>query len=898
MEHPPEDELVLQLRLGRYILNDAMLGIIHSEGVMLGLGEFTSAVEFPITVDLESGQAEGWFLRENRRFFLDLVRGEVVIEGRREALPTGFVELQFDDIYVDTEVLAKWFQLDLAIKYAQSRVIVDSRQPLPIEERLEREETQKRLRNNTGSKRAKYPRQELPYNFFSLPFFETSISSAYQGGGRDANGNKLDATRSTGYSAHLSGDLLYHSMDLSFAGNDQDDLSSARITLSRKDTESNLLWPLSLTEYSFGDVYTPALPLIARSTGGQGLVISNYPLGRSTTFDTTILRGNLPLGWEVELYRNESLHAIVKSNAEGRYEFVNLPLVVGLNLFRLVFYGPQGQRRVEVQRILVGAGQLPPGTVHYRIAANKQGVNTISVGEETDTTLYSRDQEDPQRYIGDFEMGINRALSMSLSAAEYPIDYSRRSYIGLGFRLTLLGALLRLDSAKEITSQGELDKDPTEQAAGEKDMKRTAYTGSLQTRLLGINFSLEQDRYFDFFSEKVLSSTEDPLIKRNKYRTDFSVPLWLVRSVNFSFDWQMDERASGYATGSIGNRLSTHFWGVSVSNAVNYNQIRQSSGDPWETTSASGASLLSSRFGNLSVRGQRSYTIIPKNQTTSYNLATEYRFSRNTRGRLAFNQQVVGEGSLSTTVGLSSSINSISVGFDGSYNSNDQYSVGLNLSFGLGYDSRSGDFAMSSRSGAASVRVFLDDNQNGIFDEGEKPLKGVEFTGKREVETDEEGLAFITGLGSNSPTNLAVNSSSLEDPYWRLTKPGVEIVPRPGRTAEVDFPVTTTGEVEGMVFLQRKDQTREASNVKIQLMGASGKLIDEVKSEFDGFFLFSLVPPGRYVVRVSPEQVKRLHLDQPPDHDLVIREEGSIASNIKFVLKRIAEMDPELKVKP
>ncbi|MCH8035939.1 MAG: hypothetical protein IIC53_02315, partial [Proteobacteria bacterium] len=88
VERPIEDELILVVRFGRYILSDGIIGYLHRGGVLLPLGEITRLIDFPIIVDPVEGQAEGWFLSENRRVFLDIRRGEVVVEGRREAIST------------------------------------------------------------------------------------------------------------------------------------------------------------------------------------------------------------------------------------------------------------------------------------------------------------------------------------------------------------------------------------------------------------------------------------------------------------------------------------------------------------------------------------------------------------------------------------------------------------------------------------------------------------------------------------------------------------------------------------------------------------------------------------------------------------------------------------------
>ena len=70
-----DDELILVVHLGKYVLSDGLLGFLHRGGVLLPLDELVRTFDFAIIVDPATGQAEGWFLSENRRFFLDIARG-------------------------------------------------------------------------------------------------------------------------------------------------------------------------------------------------------------------------------------------------------------------------------------------------------------------------------------------------------------------------------------------------------------------------------------------------------------------------------------------------------------------------------------------------------------------------------------------------------------------------------------------------------------------------------------------------------------------------------------------------------------------------------------------------------------------------------------------------------
>ena len=50
------------------------------------------------------------------------------------------------------------------------------------------------------------------------------------------------------------------------------------------------------------------------------------------------------------------------------------------------------------------------------------------------------------------------------------------------------------------------------------------------------------------------------------------------------------------------------------------------------------------------------------------------------------------------------------------------------------------------------------------------------------------------------------------------------------------------------VYLVQGMATKAVSNVRILLVNVDGKVLQEVKSAYDGFYLFSKVPPGAYKV--------------------------------------------------
>src|SRR6185503_9939593 len=151
---------------------------------------------------------------------------------------------------------------------------------------------------------------------------------------------------------------------------------SLRITAYRSDPDGGLLGPLNATHFAAGDVQSLSHRLIPGSNG-RGLEVTNRPLFNPVAFDRTRFDGDLPSGWDAELYRNGELLALSYSAGSQRYAFEDVALLYGDNRFEIVLYGPQGQRRSRLETINVGQSQVPAGNTWYWAGINQPGRNLL-----------------------------------------------------------------------------------------------------------------------------------------------------------------------------------------------------------------------------------------------------------------------------------------------------------------------------------------------------------------------------------------------------------------------------------------------------------------------------------------------------------------------------------------
>jgi hypothetical protein len=295
------------------------------------------------------------------------------------------------------------------------------------------------------------------------------------------------------------------------------------------------------------------------------------------------------------------------------------------------------------------------------------------------------------------------------------------------------------------------------------------------------------------------------------------------------------------------------------------------------------------------LRGTVDYEFQPVSDFTTVNLTLrpplykEYQFSYSLNHLLRTNLTEA-----SATV--SKSVGSFNLSASLRYNTESILSLDARFSIGLGREPRENRWvphalAIAGR-GSVSARVFLDNNEDGIFNEGDEAIENVGFTinnGYQQVRTNASGIAFITGLLEYVPVNLAIAIPTLEDPLWSPALEGVRIVPRPGQAMQLDFPVFTSGEIDGTVSLLRNGRKVPAGRVTVEVVDDRDRVVKSTTTEYDGFYVISKIPLGKYRIRVSRQQMSELNLNTETEPVFEITADDQFESGIDFTLTQKTE---------
>jgi hypothetical protein len=830
--------LLLEVRIDQHVLSDAVTAYQYGKDIFLPLGELSKLLTIAIRTQPDAGRASGYVLTEERGFSLNMAQSTVTTGDKTEPVDPALIKIQPDDIYVAKQLITRWLPVDFDIDLSTLSLHVRPREVLPLQSRLKRQ-GRKSASARTGYVDPQYPRHDSSYRLLGMPFIDQTFGVDVR------RGNDGDQEVNAGYTAYLTGDVLGMESSLFVTSTRRNRSPDVRFTLGRHDPDAGLLGPLHARSFVFGSVPVPGVANIAlTSPTGNGLMVSNRSLTQPTSFDRHSLQGDLPPGWDVELYFNDALVSFQQSRADGKFNFDDQPLIYGPNEFRLVFHGPLGQVRVERQSFLLEQSVTAPGEFYYSLTEH-------------------RDKEGRARSVAQFDVGLNRYFSATGGLVRMPVAGIEQRYINLGLRSFWQSFIVSSEFVKSQNggSLGEL---------------------GLRTRIGRMAVGVSHTRLNDFTSDLFLSSG-DPVRARDKIRLDGVIPLNFLPRLPMTLELKRDRLQSGADNIEISGRVSTYQYGTSVSNSLRWQSLAG-------TKSADGALQVSRRVAGIGLTGQLNYTLKPEAELATVAISADKSLSAGYILNLGVARSFSNAETL-YSAGLNKSLGSYGLGVNASYSSRGAIAVGAQLFIAMGQEPRESKWLLDAQpmanAGAASMRVFIDKNQNGVMDADEEPIKGASFTvngGNHPSRTDEKGIAYLRGLPVKQNVDLAVDTRSLEDPQWATQKKGVRLVPRPGKVTELDFPVIMTGEIDGTVYLVENEKKHGIGDVLLELIDLQRKLVAQTKTASDGYYVVPAVPPGEYLLRVSRDQLKRLKLTDTGMHRITMSSDGDFLNGIDFSL--------------
>lgn len=852
-------ELLLTLRLGNHILDDALHGEVRGGVLFLEAQQLFAALGFAIEVNAAGDRAKGWFIEPGNTVEIDVAAATATLGG--ETRPIGRGELAGEDgtLLMSQRLVERLFGLQLNVSYRNLTVVVESKTALPLAQALQRRDRARRIANN----RIPPPQFATPHDL-AAPSSVVDVQAATRFTSNDAG---RDAGLSS-YSIGSSTSALGGTADAFVSGDEDDPTRSVTLAFGYADPDRKLLGPLRASQFSVGDVRSVRQTQLRSGSLERGVTISNRPLGVSVESGSAVIEGNIPADWDIELYRNEVLIAFQTSDSAGRYEFTDVPVIEPDEQLRLVFYGPQGQQYEEAVPFAPLAGDFGQ-RLTYEASVTQQGSTLVD-----DLKQETRSEDDgPVRASARVGYRLDGTKGLAFGIERFEQDGAERLVAEAAFDF-------RLDSGSGAV-----------RAAKDRDGGES--TGLLLRQRVGATSLRLEHNFFNGFTragradDDLKSDLALDATTNLAALVDGAPSLNLISGVDHAY--YDTKRHDVSVSAGLGLPLGATVMSKELRLTRSYGP------DVDDATSTSGLFQVYRRMPNLRLRSRLSYGLHPDLRLSESTVNLDWLYDDTFRPAFELRHNVELDRSRATAAvnwDVGYALITPRLGVD------DQGAVEGTLTMRLGATrDAGGGYHLNSRplrgAGVVMARVFLDEDEDGSFGPQDRPLPDARVTAPQifgSAMTNDDGVALLSNLRPYTKSDFQVDTASLPDDRLMPHPGGVAVQTVPGTAVNLDLPVVRTWTVEGNVLARDLlGQLRPYAGAGIVLRQLDGPARLTAESGLDGQFVIPGVRKGLYglvatakeatarTVLVPGEQRLRIGAGSPPAPvNLVLADEGQI----------------------
>lgn len=805
----------------RNLFDKVIIAYYENGEYYLPVSELFSTLKIANEVNPSDLSLEGFFLEPENRFRFDFQKDNFRVSLQNKGT------FQFDgsqmlirelDYYVQINVLAEVFDLNFSIDINNLLLQLNTPHTLPIvaeQERAKRRRSQQNLNINRDYHPLQYDRERT---LLGGAFLDYSLSA-----------NISDLENAYNFNLDLGAEVLGGDLQGSTYGNYSKDFSSF--------TTNNLRWryvmrdhPL-LTQFYAGQ--TSSDGLINRNF--TGFKLTNEPIEPRFLYDSYQIQGRAAPGSEVELYYNNALYDFRRISEDEQYRFL-APLTYGTSRLKLRIYGPDGRITEREERIRIPFSFLPQGEFSYHLNAGR-----------LDNAIFGTNQQS-NIVQGDVAYGLSNTITQKVGVEYFneftdqsPLLYSSTSarlFDNYLFSMDLApGAFYRLSG-------------------------NVIYSGSA-------SWGLDYTYYTDDGIYNILGYDQE--ISGN-----FFIPFQISRipfNIRFIGDYAINEPGDNISYNiDLNSRISR----LNLRLSYRDRQVGDFMLNPSVTSelSASATYLISNNddipryLQNTFVSGRIDY-----NPGISSFEQAQLKLSRSVFeiGRLqaSVSRNFIGDFNF-VNVGLTLDFNAFR-STSTVRNTSNQTIFTQNVRGSIGYDDYNREVLFTNRPqvgrSATSLRLFIDANNSGDYDEGEQIIEDEAVRiGRAGVSSSTgEGIQRFTQLQAYHQVNMEINQGAIKNPLLVPSMEQFSIVTDPNQYKPINVPFYVSGVIEGKVVRAMPDAERPLSGIRVLLKGKGNDFEKEMQTFSDGSYYAYEVPPGIYTLEIDSTQLQFLDAVSEPD---------------------------------
>jgi hypothetical protein len=837
-----QEEVLLTLRhpaTGHIYIN--CLYDYQSNVTFLPVTELFSRLEINYEPETRKFTIRGNFITSSNPYVVNLQSMRITLGKESWDITPDDFRIGTTDYFLSPQIFEEIFGLNFTVNMIHLYLSLETTHILPVQERKARERNRNRMESRELL-REDYP---LGYDRKRSVLGGTMVDYSI-------TGNYTGQAQSLGY--NLTGGMEVLGGDL------QGTLTGFQSASGFSSMYSNgLRWRYAIRDNDFisgimaGQLNTTGLQPLAI----KGLAITNDPIEPRRMYETYVIDGNTEPESEVEIYINERLTDYTRADELGYYRF-DVPVTYGTTRISLRIFTPSGEIITTDRQLQVPFTFLPRGVVSYNLQAGK-AEDYLADSLQNDWVAH-----------GNVALGVSHWLTASAGAQHLGAEFFPDDVFYYGSLSARIAKqyLLNLDVAPEnyyrmagsvmYTSNLSLNFNYTRfdgpgifNAWGAKEeLSANIY---LPFSILGINSGLRIGGEHTILENSQLT----------RFRADLSSRLGRV---NLRLNYR-GNLVSDIETGNYGEGILT--------TALTYT-ISRSSGIPVYARGmfVRGLAQYDTRRNQMQTNElQLSKTIF---NTGRLNMGAVYNYiSKTIAVQLGFTLDL-------NKVRSTTTVNSL----------NREVTARQSLNGSVGWDMPNRRMVLNNRQqvgrSAASVLLFVDNNNSGTYDAGDQlvPLRGVKLDRTATMEPGRDTILRITQLQSYYKYNLSINRNAFSDPTLVPLKNEFSFIADPNQYKRIEIPCYRGGIIEGMVLIKRNDKSSGQGGLRLILKATEGMFEVIIRSFSDGGFYAMDLPPGKYTLGVDPTQLGFLGMKQEAvlEFEILAKAEGDYLEGLKIIL--------------
>jgi len=814
---------------------------------LIAAGEIMSLLMIPFNRTDNRLGYKGGYPKPADRWEVDPVNNIVFRRGERTVLKADKYYVGETDLYLTPDVLNDLFGFELVVNPYALMLSLSSKDPLPVEEKLKRDQIRAKLKDQAPENLLKtypmlYPRRR---SVFAPGMFDYNVGTAGAVG-----------TSQLTYSMAAGVEFLGGDLQGQFAGIRSDRYNTARL--------SGVRW-----NYVFPEGLDPVNnPLIASVSAGQisltgpvggrirGIGITNTPIVPRRVLDLFAIEGFTNPDSEIELLIAGQLVDFTRADEMGYYRFTT-PISYGTVRIGIRIYTPQGEVKFEERQLLIPFTFVPRGLLNYNAQA---GFQEFGFGDSISSDLVAH---------ADVAYGITNNLTVRFGA-DRRIDSSGivySPYSSASFRLFdqylfnvdyIPNTLVRMNGSVFYSNNTSITVQHTRYGSGlvsdfaipqlQRDLLVTYFLPfQIFGRSTGLRFGYDRLWYTNGSLQRLQADYNTrigPIITRLNYREE--------RVSRNNVELAPQRLATASLTYTIPRRPGIP---VFVRGMFFRTQLRHDM-KQFDATALGSLQFSQTVFksGRFTISFDRDF--LNKSNRFQFGLLYDFQSFRSS-SQLQVSQK----------------------GFDFDFG----YSQNFSGSFGA--DLKNGMILPSNRDqvgrAGVTIRTFIDENGNGIWDKGEVvvPAKSIRLDQSATMIIGSDGLLRVTQLQNYWTYRLTVDVKSLPDATLVPLKPKFSFVADPNRFKLIDIPLYKTGTIEGVVYNEKVAGLLDPQpGLRMFLLREGDEESEVIRTFSDGSFYHYGLIPGNYTLLVDSGQLDFMQVSQFPD-------------TLKFTIRPTAEGD-------